>query len=517
MKQSRSNNSKTSPKKLASGKKDALKPAQRSPNQRRTPSSISDGPKPDEGTEEVAPDTPALSIDKINPHVRMAEYAVRGRLLARAEEIEAQLRAGEPFPFTRTVKCNIGNPQALGQRPITFARQTLSLIVNPELLDISGQLGYPSDVIDRARLFIEAVPSVGAYSDSQGIQLVRQHVAEFITARDGYPASPKDIFLTDGASAGVRALMQLLIRGPQDAVLCPVPQYPLYSATTAMLNGSLAGYYLDESMSWGVHLNELRRAHAESKKNGATPRALVVINPGNPTGQCLPKEAVMAILRFAATEGMALMADEVYQENVYGAAPKFTSFKSAYCELRAAAEAGDAEAAVLATRAQLISFHSTSKGFFGECGLRGGYFELCAQRAQMHTHAHSRYARPERPLTSLCLCSSAGKTCQTTCARTSRSSSRSACAPTSSASLRPVSWSNRRLLETHPVRATRTRKQPSSILFSLARSALRGSSMSCQASRAMLPKAQCTCFRLCSYRTVRDARHPSTAMGKRPL
>ena len=55
----------------------------------------------------------------------------------------------------------------------------------------------------------------------------------------------------------------------------------------------------------------------------------------------------MAMLRFAAAEGMALLADEVYQENVYGAAPKFTSFKSAYCELCAAADAGDAEAAGL--------------------------------------------------------------------------------------------------------------------------------------------------------------------------
>ena len=221
MKLSRSANPKGSPKKLP-GKKEP-KSAQRTANQKRAPTN--DGSKPDDGEGQAeCPDTPALSIEKINPNVRKAEYAVRGRLLARAEEIEAQLRAGEALPFTRTVKCNIGNPQALGQRPMTFVRQTLSVIVNPELLDIGDQLGYPSDVIERARLFIGAVPSVGAYSDSQGIGLVRQHVADFISARDGYPASPKDIFLTDGASAGVRALMQLLIRGPQDAVLCPVPQ-----------------------------------------------------------------------------------------------------------------------------------------------------------------------------------------------------------------------------------------------------------------------------------------------------
>jgi len=70
------------------------------------------------------------------------------------------------------------------------------------------------------------------------------------------------------------------------------------------------------------------------------------------------------------------MADEVYQENVYGSAPPFFSFKAALAELRQVGENGDAEAAALAARAQVISFHSTSKGFIGECGLRGGYFEL---------------------------------------------------------------------------------------------------------------------------------------------
>ena len=67
---------------------------------------------------------------------------------------------------------------------------------------------------------------------------------------------------------------------------------------------------------------------------------------------------------------------QVYQENVYGNAPKFYSFKRALSDLRARGAAGDASAAELAASVQLVSFHSTSKGFIGECGLRGGYFEL---------------------------------------------------------------------------------------------------------------------------------------------
>ena len=138
----------------------------------------------------------------------------------------------------------------------------------------------------------------------------------------------------------------------------------------------LCRYYLDENSAWGVDLAELRRALDAARASGTNPRALVVINPGNPTGASLPKEVVHAILAFAASEDLVLMADEVYQENVYGDAPPFFSFKRAYAELSERGAAGDAEAADLASRAQLVSFHSTSKGFLGECGLRGGYFEL---------------------------------------------------------------------------------------------------------------------------------------------
>jgi len=174
----------------------------------------------------------------------------------------------------------------------------------------------------------------------------------------------------------VKALMALLIRGPQDAVLAPVPQYPLYSATTTMLNGTLAPYYLDEAAAWGITRQELVSGLQRAKEAGATARALVVINPGNPTGQSLPKAVVESILRFCAANSLVLFADEVYQENVYGDAPAFCSFKKAFCELRAQGETGDADAAAAAAAVQLVSFHSTSKGFIGECGLRGGYFEL---------------------------------------------------------------------------------------------------------------------------------------------
>ena len=121
---------------------------------------------------------------------------------------------------------------------------------------------------------------------------------------------------------------------------------------------------------WGVTDKELIEAYDRSVAAGCTPRAIAVINPGNPTGQSLPQERVEGILRFAAERGLVVMADEVYQENVYGEAPKFTSFKRAYSEMAKSD-------AAMAAKVQLVSFHSSSKGFYGECGLRGGYFELC--------------------------------------------------------------------------------------------------------------------------------------------
>ena len=94
------------------------------------------------------------------------------------------------------------------------------------------------------------------------------------------------------------------------AVCAQVPQYPLYSATATLLNGTLAPYYLDESANWGVHRQELERSLQRAAAMGARAHALVVINPGNPTGQSLPEEVVEGMLRFAAAEHLVLMADE---------------------------------------------------------------------------------------------------------------------------------------------------------------------------------------------------------------
>lgn len=121
-----------------------------------------------------------LSLDSINPNVRAAKYAVRGELAIKSEQYNARLARGDgSLPFDRVISANIGNPQQLGQRPITFFRQVLSLLENPDLLAANG-LDYPPDVVERASSLLAKVGSVGAYSASTGVTAIRESVAEFL-------------------------------------------------------------------------------------------------------------------------------------------------------------------------------------------------------------------------------------------------------------------------------------------------------------------------------------------------
>ncbi|TPX57036.1 hypothetical protein SpCBS45565_g08290 [Spizellomyces sp. 'palustris'] len=317
-----------------------------------------------------------LSLSTVNQAVVDCEYAVRGELAIRAEVLRQQLATAQPksLPFEHIISCNIGNPQQLEQRPITFFRQVTSLVEYPDLLDdnkisLTRQL-YPTDAIERAKSLLQAMGgSVGAYSHSQGIPLVRKNVAKFIEERDGYPSDPNDIFLTAGASPGVQIVLQTLIANNQVGIMIPVPQYPLYTASIALFKGNAVPYYLNEETTWGLSVEELGRSISAARENGLEVRALCVINPGNPTGGCLTVDDMRDVIDFCHREKLVLLADEVYQENIYLPADfPFHSFKKVL--KRQGKTMGPAYGNV-----ELISFHSVSKGVVGECGRRGGYFE----------------------------------------------------------------------------------------------------------------------------------------------
>ena len=110
-------------------------------------------------------------------------------MAVKSEEYRAQFAKGEgkDLPFDQVISANIGNPQQLDQKPITFFRQVLSLVENPILLEkedvLTNQLGYKPDVIERARWLLKAVGSVGAYSASAGAPMIKESVAKFIESK----------------------------------------------------------------------------------------------------------------------------------------------------------------------------------------------------------------------------------------------------------------------------------------------------------------------------------------------
>jgi alanine transaminase len=178
---------------------------------------------------------------------------------------------------------------------------------------------FPSDVVQRARAYLANTDrgyGVGAYTDSHGLSLVKEEVARFIAARDGFSCNPNDIALTTGASEGVRRVIQALLASPNDGIMISAPQYPLYACAITMNGGKSVFYELDEENNWTINEHELERAYIKATSEGINVRGIVIINPGNPVGAVLEKSVIVSILKFAMQRNLLIFADEVYQANV---------------------------------------------------------------------------------------------------------------------------------------------------------------------------------------------------------
>lgn len=309
----------------------------------------------------------------VNPNILEMEYAVRGPIPKRAAELKKQGKS--------IIPANIGNPQALGQVPLTYLRQVLSLVEDPAKIDRERQLKslfeespycdlrdedfVSEDILQLSEGILAASGTgMGAYTESKGMLFIREAIAEFIDKRDevlpgkGVLAETENIFLTTGASQGVYFVVDLLIADEKDGIMIPIPQYPLYSAAIKKAGGVQVNYYPDEEGGWVFDREILVEAYRKASEKGVNIKAIVVINPGNPTGAVLDEKSMLEVIEFARENSLMIIADEVYQENVYGG--KFLSF-----------------AKVLGTDPiPLVSLHSISKGFLGECGHRGGYLEM---------------------------------------------------------------------------------------------------------------------------------------------
>lgn len=316
-----------------------------------------------------------LTEESMSQNLRTMEYAVRGKVVIAADKINQEMKDGKgDYPFDHIVYTNIGNPHGVGQKPLTWPRQVLALVDLPDDMGVDNPKArrlFPKDAIARAKQIKKSLDNhgTGAYSHSQGPRPFRQEICKFIEERDGLPEGSTDpdlIFMTNGASSAIGMVLDCLIADKTCGVMIPIPQYPIYSATIEHCGGHKVGYYLDEEKGWDMNLEELERSLADAEAKGIKVNSFVLINPGNPTGQVLSKKAVQDVVKFCSKHSLVLLADEVYQENVYDDNAEFYSCK------RAAFDAGVTQEDAL----ELVSFHSTSKGLLGECGRRGGYMEL---------------------------------------------------------------------------------------------------------------------------------------------
>ena len=309
----------------------------------------------------------------INPDIYAVKYAVRGKLFLKGQEILKKIKEAKdkgepnPYPFENIVFCNIGNPQFCNQKPLTYIRQVLALVEDPSLMELKDK--FPKDIIEHAKKLMDSmgcIGTTGAYTDSRGLKYVRDRICEFLKKTEGgIETNPEDIYLTDGASTGIKLFINLLISHHLHGIMIPIPQYPLYSAAIAQFGGTQVNYYLNEEDNWSIDLKSAEQSWKEAKQKGIDVKAFVVINPGNPTGQVLPLDKMKQVLQFCYDHKLILLADEVYQENIYESVP-FTSFRQAL----------ETMPENIRKELMLISFFSVSKGFYGECGKRGGFFRM---------------------------------------------------------------------------------------------------------------------------------------------
>jgi len=201
-------------------------------------------------------------------------YDIRGPVLAEAQRLE---REGQ-----RILKLNIGNPAPFGFEA-------------PE--------GILADVI-------AALPTAQGYSDSRGLVSARRAVVQYHQAKGVGHIDVEDVYLGNGVSELiVMALQALLDNG--DEVLIPSPDYPLWTAAVSLAGGRPVHYRCDESQGWQPDLDDL------AAKIGPRTKAVVVINPNNPTGAVYGEPVLQGLLAQARAHGLVVFSDEIYDQILY--------------------------------------------------------------------------------------------------------------------------------------------------------------------------------------------------------
>jgi alanine-synthesizing transaminase len=204
-------------------------------------------------------------------------YDIRGPVLRRCLQLEA-----EGHTIT---KLNIGNPAPFG-------------------------LFTPDAVLERVTA---SIAGSQGYSDARGIPQARQAVARYYDKRGLKGVSPDEVFLGNGVSELIVMAMQALLN-PGDEVLVPAPDYPLWTGAVTLCGGRAVHYRCAEDLDWNPDTEHLESLITERTK------ALVIINPNNPTGAVYSKETLERMLETARRHNLLVLTDEIYDQILYDGA-----------------------------------------------------------------------------------------------------------------------------------------------------------------------------------------------------
>ncbi|MFF0911270.1 pyridoxal phosphate-dependent aminotransferase [Microbacterium enclense] len=202
-------------------------------------------------------------------------YEIRGEALVEADRLEAE---GHTI-----LKLNTGNPASFG-------------------------FEAPHQIV---RDMIASIPRAHGYSDSRGIMSARRAVVSRYEETPGFPhLDPDHVYLGNGVSELITMTMQALL-DEGDEVLIPAPDYPLWTAMTSLGGGTPVHYVCDETNEWQPDLEDIR--------SKVTPRtkAIVVINPNNPTGAVYSRAVLEGIVAIAREHSLLLLADEIYDRILF--------------------------------------------------------------------------------------------------------------------------------------------------------------------------------------------------------
>jgi len=244
-------------------------------------------------------------------------YDIRGPVLDRAREMEEE---GQ-----KIIKLNIGNLAVFGLEP-------------------------PDEIVQD---MIRNLANAAGYTDSKGLFAPRKSIVHYTQEKHIAGVAVDDVYLGNGASELITMSLNALL-DDGDEVLVPAPDYPLWTASVSLSGGRPVHYLCDEQSEWYPDIDDIRR------KVTPNTRAIVVINPNNPTGALYPTEVLEQIVQVAREHQLIVMADEIYDKTLYDG-NTHTSIAS------------------LADDVLFVTFNGLSKNY-RSCGYRAGWMVVSGEK-----------------------------------------------------------------------------------------------------------------------------------------